>query len=104
MNRRSADSAAKKLAIVPVLNCGYEKRLIEKLSALLDRIEAGVADVDAAHAALSGIEDITELSEGIRDKLLPKMAELRAAADEAEVLTAKEFWPFPTYGEMLFAL
>ena len=48
--------------------------------------------------------EITALSEAIRDKLLPKMAELRAVADEAEVMTAKEYWPFPTYGEILFAM
>ena len=53
---------------------------------------------------LSTVSEITALSEAIRDKLLPKMAELRAVADEAEVMTAKEYWPFPTYGEILFAM
>ena len=53
-------------------------------------------------ASLATIGDVTELAESIRDLLLPKMAELRAAADEAECLTAKDFWPFPTYGEILF--
>ncbi|MCR5575744.1 MAG: glutamine synthetase type III, partial [Oscillospiraceae bacterium] len=99
-----ADSAARKLAVVPVLACGYEKRLVEKLSSLLDGIEEGAGKLDATLAALSGTEDITALSESIRDRLLPEMAALRAAADEAETLTAKEYWPFPTYGEMLFAL
>ena len=99
-----ADGAAKKKEIVPELRCAYEKRLIEKLSALLDAIETGAAACDGELAKLGSVEDITELAGTIRDELLPKMAELRAAADEAETLTAKEFWPFPTYGELLFAL
>lgn len=40
----------------------------------------------------------------IRDKLLPLMAELRAAADTAETLTAAKYWPFPTYGDLLFGV
>ena len=40
----------------------------------------------------------------IRDKLLPKMCELRAAADVAETLTSAKYWPFPTYGDLLFGV
>ena len=97
-----ADAAAKKLTLVPVLSCSYEKHLVQKLSALADGIEKSGAELDETLAALSTVSEITQLAEEIRDRLLPKMAELRAVADEAEVLTAKEFWPFPTYGEILF--
>ena len=99
-----ADAAAKKLALVPVLSCSYEKHLVQKLSALADQIEKGGAELDETLAALSSVTETPLLAEEIRDRLLPKMAELRAVADEAEVLTAREFWPFPTYGEILFAL
>ena len=99
-----ADTAAKKLALVPGLSCSYEKQLVQKLSALADRIGKGGTEVDETLAALSTMTETTELAGNIRDHLLPKMAELRAVADEAEVLTAREFWPFPTYGEILFAL
>ena len=37
-----------------------------------------------------------------RDELLPIMQELRKAADEAETLTERSFWPFPTYGDLLY--
>jgi len=99
-----ADAAAKKLTLVPVLSCSYEKHLVQKLSALADQIEKGAAELDETLATLSTVTDTPLLAEEIRDRLLPKMAELRAAADEAEVLTAREFWPFPTYGELLFAM
>ena len=97
-----AETAEKKQALVPVLGCGYEKHLVEKLSALTDQIEAGTVEVESTLASLATIADVPELAESIRDLLLPKMAELRAAADEAECLTAKAYWPFPTYGEILF--
>ena len=40
----------------------------------------------------------------IRDELLPKMNEVRVACDEAEVITAEKFWPFPTYGDLIFGI
>ena len=46
--------------------------------------------------------DTIEESEMIRDTILPKMCELRVPCDEAEVLTAKRCWPFPTYADLLF--
>ena len=39
-----------------------------------------------------------------RDEIIPKMAELRAGCDEAETLTAADYWPFPTYGDLLFGM
>ena len=37
-----------------------------------------------------------------RDEVLPLMDELRKAADEAETLTERSYWPFPTYGDLLY--
>ena len=99
-----AEGAGKKRALVPTLPCAYETGLVGKLSVLSDQIEKSVEALEATLVKLSTVTEITALSETIRDKLLPKMAELRAVADEAEVLTAKEYWPFPTYGDLLFAM
>ena len=48
--------------------------------------------------------DITEESYGIRDMVLSKMGELRVVCDSAETMTAKKYWPFPTYGDLLFSV
>ena len=40
----------------------------------------------------------------IRDSVLPKMCGLRVACDEAETLTARSYWPFPTYADILFSV
>ena len=99
-----AEGAGKKRALVPTLRCAYETELVEKLSALSDRIAKSAEALEATLAQLSAVTETAALSEVIRDTLLPGMTQLRAAADEAEVMTAREYWPFPTYGELLFAL
>ena len=53
---------------------------------------------------MGAIEDVKEAAYEIRDVLLAKMSELRACCDEAEVITSVEYWPFPTYGELLFGV
>ena len=40
----------------------------------------------------------------IRDEILPKMSAVRVVADEAETMTDSKFWPFPTYGDLLFGV
>ena len=49
-------------------------------------------------------EDIVSEAYAIRDTVLPKMSELRIPCDRAELLTAKSYWPFPTYGDILFSV
>lgn len=99
-----AQTAAAKKALDAGISCGYESGLVKKLSGLTDRIAVKVAELEDAVTALHTAEDIIEESCAIRDTLLPKMGELSIACDEAETLTAKDFWPFPTYGDLLFGV
>ena len=61
-------------------------------------------ELEEAVMKLSDAESIESESYRIRDVILGKMGELRVACDEAETLTAKKYWPFPTYGDLLFGV
>ena len=99
-----ASSAAARKSVDSDFTCGYEKKLIKKLSVLIDLIDAKTDALELAMVKFDTIGDVTEEAFTIRDEILPKMNELRAAADEAETLTAESYWPFPTYGELLFGV
>ena len=99
-----AKAVAAKTAAVEGLGCEYEKSLIKKLSCLTDRIAAAADDLEGALVKLKTVDDVTETANADRDEILPKMGVLRAVADEAETLTAEKYWPFPTYGELLFGV
>ena len=99
-----ANTILAKKQIGAELVCDYEKKLLEKLSILTGQIAVKTDELEKAILKLSDITDIQEEANGIRDILLVKMAELRAVADEAETVTADEYWPFPTYGELLFGV
>ncbi len=99
-----AQTAAAKKALDVGITCGYETELVKKLSVLTDRIAVKVEELEDAIVSLHRAEDITSQSYVVRDSILPKMNELRIPCDEAETLTAKSYWPFPTYGDLLFGV
>ena len=99
-----AKSAAAKKAIVPELACRYESGIVSELSELIDEIEAKTIELEKAVSAISGAKDIVEESAMIRDTVLPVMSELRAPCDKAEQLTARSYWPYPTYADLLFGV
>ena len=99
-----AKTAAAKRAVVEDIPCSYESGLIRKLSALTDRIAVKVGELEQALINLRSTEEVGAESAFIRDTLLIKMSELRVACDEAETITAKKYWPFPTYGDLLFGV
>ena len=99
-----AKNAAAKKAVAPTLACAYESELIGKLSALTDRIYSAVGELESSVIALHDCGGIEEESAAIRDDVLQKMCALRLACDEAETLTEKKYWPYPTYADILFSV
>ncbi|MBQ9346198.1 MAG: glutamine synthetase III [Oscillibacter sp.] len=99
-----ASGVAAKKAAAPELACHYETQRIRKLSSLTDIIEDRTEELAASAAHLDTIPDLTEEGAEIVNGILPKMARLRAACDEAETLTPADRWPFPTYGDLLFSV
>ena len=98
-----AGAAAAKKSLLPELSCRYETDLVRKLSMLVDQIQVKAEDLADALVKLETDAIIPE-SEMIRDTVLPKMCELRLPCDEAETLTARDYWPYPTYGDLLFGV
>ena len=98
-----ANTLAIKKAVSATVACGYESKLLEKLSALSDQIADKADALQQAVANLSKTEGVVQEACAIRDNVLTAMAQLRLSADEAETATAEKYWPFPTYGELLFS-
>ena len=99
-----AKSAGLKKSLDPGISCGYEAGLVKRLSKLTDEIAAKTDELEDALLSLHDAGDIIRESEMIRDEVLPVMSELRLPCDEAERLTEKSYWPFPTYADILFSV
>ena len=103
--RELAETLVAKRTALPGLDCLVEEGLLLRvngltvaLSAALDRLVARLDDADAMHADGQTIADF------YRDEIVPAMAALREAADALEICVAKDVWPLPSYGDILFSV
>ena len=71
---------------------------------MTDRIASCIEELEMALQELHEAKDVVDEANAIRDNVLEKMNALRSACDEAELLTAKKYWPFPTYSDLLFGV
>ncbi|EOS27364.1 glutamine synthetase [Lachnospiraceae bacterium 3-1] len=99
-----ANTAVAKKAVDDSISRSYETELMKKLVRLEDQIAVKTDELEEAVMKLQDAEDVEAESYMIRDAVLGKMGELRVACDEAETITAKKYWPFPTYGDLLFGV
>jgi len=93
--------AVKKAKISTAIPNSMETELVTKLSALTDNLYKKVNDLQTAVMNTKNYENAHELAHYYRDTVFAEMNELRAIADEIEPMVGKDFWPFPTYGELL---
>ncbi len=102
--RDLADSAASKKAVSPALSTAFEERLISRLSKLAEQLCEYISELDTATHSPVNHTNALEDAEYCRDVILIKMAEARRVADELETLVGEKYWPYPTYGELLFKI
>ena len=79
-----------------------ENSLIQKISGLAVSLYERTEALERLTHAESG--DTTAEGKYYSGTVFPAMQALRAVADELETLTAKKYWPFPTYGDLLFSV
>ncbi len=89
-----------KRAVSKDIPCTADTELLKKLSSLSDGLYGKCADLEKSLVKVP--EDAQKAALYYHDKVFALMQEMRAIADEMETMTASEYWPYPTYGEMLF--
>lgn len=99
-----ADSAANKKAISPAISTKFEERIIARLTALAEELCDRASELDTAVHSATPTTNALENAVYVKDVILVKMNEARRVADELETLVGEKYWPYPTYGELLFKI
>ncbi|MCD8308197.1 MAG: glutamine synthetase III [Clostridia bacterium] len=94
-------NVASKKSVCEDIPCESETSVIKKLSALNDAASAAVAQLETDVAAVDRT-DVKASSQAMAHVILPDMETLRASVDEMEKLTSSDFWPYPTYFDLLY--
>ena len=99
-----AETVAAKKAIGGGIDTSYEEKLAGHMSVLL---ASATKKAEALEYALMGVKDITDtlaLARYYRDTIFAAMNELRIIVDEMETHCAAKYWPYPSYGDILFSV
>ena len=82
----------------------YEKEMLTQISTLQKQAYESVKALQSALEQTGNATDITARARAYKDDILEKMQALRVAVDKLENIVSADYWPFPTYGELLFGI
>ena len=97
-----ASAISSKKDVSEKLNCKFEEETLEFESKTADKAYSAMKNLEKILKAAKG--ESLELAMYYKDKVIPAMRKLRTEVDTLETTTGAEYWPLPTYGEMLFSV
>lgn len=90
--------------LCPDLTCESEVKLISRLSTLCNSLSNKTDNLEKAIIDAKTHTQPEDAANYHRDYVFGAMQELRAVADEIEGLVGETYWPYPTYGAMIFSV
>lgn len=103
--RELTDTALAKKAFSDAIPTSVEEDLITSLSNKLVCFSKKTAELENAVIGASEYEgDVLAYAKYYRESVFSVMTELRAIGDAMETETAADYWPYPSYGEMLYGV
>ncbi|MDR1747906.1 MAG: glutamine synthetase III [Spirochaetaceae bacterium] len=97
-----SETALAKKSVLPGICCEAEEALLGKLSLLSGQSYRKNEALEKALLQSRAESDMTAAAKYFTAVVLPAMQELRTAVDEMETLVGEDYWPYPTYGDILF--
>ena len=86
------------------IDTSLETGLVSKISSLSGCLSKKTSDLEKALLDAKNYDDSEKLAKYYHDTILSQMNEVRAISDELETLVGKDYWPFPTYTDLLFSV
>ncbi len=98
-----SENASADNAFIADIDCNYEKETVLRLAQLKQTAYSKTLILESEIEKTKTLSSV-ESAQMFKSVILPLMEEIRAAVDEAETITASEYWPYPSYGDILFSV
>ena len=99
-----SDTASSKKSLSSDIDCSLEIDLVSKLSSLNSCLSKRLDTLDKLLIDSKDYEGTLNTAKYYKDHIIPAMQEVRAIADELELMVSDKYWPYPTYGDLLFGI
>ncbi|MDO4742864.1 MAG: glutamine synthetase III [bacterium] len=103
-SKQLSDTVIAKKAAVRTCDCSYEQELLVRISDLVGEVYSQVKGLEKKLDEAAFITDTSELSCFYKNEVITVMNKIRLAADELETITDEQYWPFPTYSDLIFKI
>ena len=102
--KRLSETAVAVKSVCPDLDSVMETNLVRQLHTLTDSLYVSVSKLDEVIAKVPYKSPQLKQACYYRDKVIPIMDDMRKTADEIERFVGEKYWPYPTYGELMFSI
>ena len=99
-----ASAAVTKKTMNPAAAVGYEEKTSLRISDLTSDMLTKAEELEDELMKAKSCGDTTEEAVYFKDHVLPAMNALRIDGDALETVTSRDYWPYPTYGDLLFGV
>ena len=103
-SKELTDTALAKKALSADIDCSFETDLAARISALTAAAVKKTRELEYAVMGVKDVEGTLEQAKYYKDVVFSAMNELRIVVDELETHTSAEYWPYPSYGDILFSV
>lgn len=86
----------------PEADLSVQTELVMEVSSLLAAMRTAMTEIQKAIGKAGVMSDMKARAHFCYDEMVPAMNRLREPADRLEMIVDKEYWPFPSYGDMIF--
>lgn len=100
--KQLAATALKKKELSASISTDAEEAIVSRMGLLTSSIYKKNNELESALINAKSIKNLPDQAACYKDVIFLLMSELRAAADELETITGGKYWPYPTYGKLLF--
>lgn len=102
--RDLSNTAILKKQFISDINCSMEEKILNKLNRLLQCLYERADKLEQQLLYIPSEENIKTQANYYKNVILLSMHELRTPADELEETVGKKYWPYPTYGDLLYSV
>ena len=86
------------------ISADAQKFFLEKITGYNNLLYKQIEELEKETSSVKAVAKPLQKAECIRDNVLTTMQKLRDTIDELELVVAEDYWPYPTYTDMLFTL
>ncbi|MCR4943653.1 MAG: glutamine synthetase III, partial [Clostridium sp.] len=97
-----SDTIISKKAVGLANSCDMEKGILTQVSGYANKLYEEVEKLNTLLTKVDNYTDVLENATFYKSQIVPAMSAVRAAADSLEVLVGKDYWPFPTYSDLIY--